>query len=114
MPFLSILTNAPLSAETESALATAASKTLATCLGKPEAYVMVSVQSKATLRFAGSDAFAAFLEIKSIGLPRDLNTLAQMLTDVVTQHAQIPARCVYVTFADVPATHWAHGGTTFA
>jgi len=114
MPSLSITINAILTPETEAALADAASKILAAGLEKPEAYVMVSVQSHATLRFAGSDEPAALLDLRSIGLPRDLNAVAHALTGVVNRHAHVPARRIYITFADVPASHWAHGGATFA
>ena len=76
MPYLSITTNASLSPDSEAALAAASSKSLAAGLGKPEAYVMVSVHSVRTLRFAGSDEPAAFLDLKSIGLPLSLDTFA--------------------------------------
>jgi len=114
MPYLSITTNAALSADAESALAAAASKTLAAELGKPEAYVMVSVQTVRTLRFAGSDAPAAFLDLKSIGLPHGLDGVAAALTAVVNQHCHIAGDRVYIAAADVSAAHWAHDGGTFA
>lgn len=114
MPSLSIITNAALAPETESALADAASKILAAGLGKPEAYVMVSVQSRATVRFAGSDEPAALLDLRSIGLPRELDDVAHALTDAVNRHAHVPTRRIYITFVDMPAKHWAHGGATFA
>ncbi|MDD5350424.1 MAG: phenylpyruvate tautomerase MIF-related protein [Chthoniobacteraceae bacterium] len=114
MPSLSITTNAALSPEAESALAAAASKILSAGLEKPEDYVMVSVQSHAAMRFADSEEPAAFLDLRSIGLPGDLNPLAQALTGAVNRHAHVPLRRVYLTFANVPARHWAHGGGTFA
>jgi len=114
MPSLSITTNASLAADSEATLAAAASKSLAAGLGKPEAYVMVSVHARTTLRFAASEEPAAFLEVQSIGLPRDLNAVAQALTDLVSQHTHVPADRIYITFADIPAARWAHGGSTFA
>lgn len=114
MPYLSITTNAALSADSESALAAAVSKCLATELGKPEAYVMVSVQLVRTLHFAGSDAPAAFLDLRSIGLPRRLDGLATALTAIVSEHCCIPGDRIYIAAADVSAAHWAHDGGTFA
>lgn len=114
MPSLSITTNAVLSPEAETALSDAASKLLAAGLGKPEGYVMVSVESRVTMRFAGSDEPAAFLDLRSIGLPRDLNDMAHALTGAVNRHAHVPARRIYIACTDVPASHWAHGGATFA
>lgn len=114
MPYLSITTNAVLSPEAEAAWVADASKALAAELGKPEAYVMVSLQKAGTLRFAGSDEPAAFLDLKSIGLPRSLNGVAQALTDLAARHGDVAARRVYLACADVAAAHWAHGGATFA
>ena len=114
MPYLSITTNALLAPETESALTAASSKILATELGKPEAYVMVSVQPAPALRFGGTDDPAAFLDLRSIGLPKNLNPLASALTALLGEHGQVPAGRVFITFADLPPARWAHGGSTFA
>ena len=114
MPYLSLTTNAALSADSESALAAALSKSLAAELGKPEAYIMVSVHSLRTLRFAGSDAPSAFLDLKSIGLPRGLDGVASALTAIVGNHCHVVGERVFIAFADVSAAHWAHDGGTFA
>ncbi|MEI6561960.1 MAG: phenylpyruvate tautomerase MIF-related protein [Verrucomicrobiota bacterium] len=114
MPYLSITTNAPLSQDAEAALAAAVSKSLAAEMGKPEAYVMVSVHPVQTLYFGGSDAPAAFLDIKSIGLPDQLNTLAAALTELVAQHCRIGGNRVFMNFTDISPAHWAHNGGTFA
>jgi len=114
MPYLSITTNAPLSRDAEAALVAAASKSLAAELGKPEAYVMVSVKACSTLCFGGLDAPAAFLEIQSIGLPGKLHGVAAALTGLVGQHCRIAGDRVFITFADVSPAHWAHNGSTFA
>ena len=105
---------APIIAEAEAALAAAAAKSLAAEMGKPEAYVMVSVHPVRTLRFAGSDAPAAFLDLKSIGLPGNLDAVAAALTELVSQHCRVAGSRVFITFADVSPAHWAHNGGTFA
>lgn len=112
MPNLSITTNAVLSPEAEAAWTAEASKAVAAQLGKPEAYVMVSLR-KAAMRFAGSEEPAAFLDLNSIGLPRDCELLAKALASVAGCHG-IPAQRVYLTCTDVPAPRWAQGGETFA
>ena len=114
MPYLSITTHTPLPAEIESALAAEASKILADELGKPQSYVMVSWQPARVLRFAGSEEPAAFLDLKSIGLPHRLSGVSQALTQAVERHTGIPANRVFMTFNDVPPSRWAHGGDTFA
>ena len=114
MPSLSITTNASLAADSEATLAAAASKSLAAGLGKPEAYVMVSVQPRTTLRFAGSEEPAAFLDLKSIGLPGKLDALAAALTELVGEHCRVAGNRIFITFANVSPAHWAHDGSTFA
>lgn len=114
MPYLAITTNAPLSAECESALAAEVSKILADELGKPQSYTMVSVQPTRAMRFAGSEEPAAFLDLKSIGLPNDLGELALALTQGVCRHVGIAASRVFIAFYDVPASRWAHEGEMFA
>ena len=75
---------------------------------------MVSLAPVQCIRFAGSDAPAAFLEIKSIGLPRTLNAAAAALTVLVTNHLQVAPDRVFIVFNNVSPTHWGHNGDTFA
>jgi len=114
MPYLSITTNIPLSSECESALVAEASKVLAEELGKPQTYIMVSVQPVRVMRFASSEEPAAFLDLKSIGLPNDLGEVALALTAAVSRHTTIPGDRIFIAFYDVPASRWAHDGDTFA
>ena len=113
MPSLSLITNVPLSPETESVLSGSLSKTLAAGLGKPEAYVAISI-AVCSMRFAGTEDPAVLGDIRSIGLPHDLNPVAEALTEVVAAECGVPAGRIYLTFADVPPARWAHGGSTFA
>jgi len=113
MPYLNIQTNVSLPPEKESALLAAASSAISSGLGKPEAYVMVSVNPH-RVRFAGSEEPAAFLELKSIGLPAKLTAVAASLTKLVSEHLAVPAGRVFIVFGNIPPTHWAHQGDTFA
>ncbi len=69
MPTLRILTNVQVPAEDRASLLATASRALAELLGKPESYVMVMLEEGRDLYFAGSAAPAAYLEVKSLGLP---------------------------------------------
>jgi len=75
---------------------------------------MVSVRPSCPIRFAGSEEPAAFMEIKSLGMPHDLNPAAEALANVVRTQCGIPKERIYITFTDVPSPRWAHGGITFA
>lgn len=113
MPYLSIITNLPLSEKTEAAWTAEASKALASELGKPEGYVMVALQKAGAMRFGGSESPSVFMDVRSIGLPRDCNEVTRALTEIAVRHGA-DAQRVYVACTDVPAARWAQGGSTFA
>jgi len=69
MPYLSIQTNRALPDEKQTELLDAALKIVASQLGKPESYVMVSFAPAERMTFAGEESPTAFLELRSIGIP---------------------------------------------
>jgi phenylpyruvate tautomerase len=113
MPYLSIQTNKSLRDEQQTALLDAASKIVASQLDKPENYVMTSLLPAVRMTFAGEDEPAAFLELRSIGIP-DLkrNPLTAALTDLVARSCEIDADRIFVVLADIQARFWALNGAT--
>ena len=69
MPYFSIQTSKPLDGAAVGELTKKASVFAAELLGKPESYVMTALESGTAMTFAGSHAPAAFIAVKSIGLP---------------------------------------------
>jgi len=114
MPFLRIQTNHPLTDAAAAELADRASKVVAGQLGKPERYVMVSVETNPAMRFAGSDAPLAYLELKNIGLPESRTTeLSRALCGMLTEEAGIDPERIYIEFKDAPRTMWGWNNGTF-
>ena len=114
MPLLSIETNRPTASEDAAALLTAASSLVAEKLGKPERYVMVRLNHNPQMRFAGSDAPLAYLELKSIGLPEARTAeLSAALCGLLETVLGVPADRVYIEFADAPRKMWGWDGGTF-
>jgi phenylpyruvate tautomerase len=114
MPFLSIRTNTELAADKASALAARASALVAEQLGKPERYVMVSVEHNATMQFAGSAAPLAYLELKSIGLPESITAdTSQVLCQLLADVAGIDPERIYIEFSDAPRSMWGWNNGTF-
>ena len=114
MPFLAISTNVKVSPEIEKALLKEASKTVASETGKPEQYVQVKLAVGQPLLFAGSDAPAAFVEVKSIGFPTTgVKALTSSLCALVTKHLGVPGNRIYIVFQDVKPAMWGHNGETF-
>jgi len=114
MPYLAVSISAEISAETGRSFLKEASKAVATGTGKPEQYVMVRLDGGHPLLFAGADAPAAFLEVKSIGFPaHGVQGLAASLCELVAKHFGVPGERTYVVFTDVRAAMWGHNGEMF-
>ncbi|MFN3077213.1 MAG: phenylpyruvate tautomerase MIF-related protein [Alphaproteobacteria bacterium] len=114
MPMLKIQTNVTLAAEAAEALLTEASRTVAGTLGKPENYVMVSLQQGLPMMFAGSSAPLAYLELKSIGLADGQTSPAsKALCALMDKALGVPPSRVYIEFANAPGRMWGYNGGTF-
>ena len=114
MPFLRIQTSKILPENTASALAARASAVVAEQLGKPERYVMTSVESNASMTFAGTDEPLAFLELKSIGLPESITAgVSEALCQLVASETGTDADRIYIEFTDAPRKMWGWNNGTF-
>jgi phenylpyruvate tautomerase len=114
MPFLNIRTNQRLAESTAKTLASKASASVAELLGKPEAFVMVSVETGADMLFAGTDEPLAYLELKSIGLPQSITAPAsRALCDLVAGETGVATNRIYIEFTDAPRHMWGWNGGTF-
>jgi phenylpyruvate tautomerase PptA (4-oxalocrotonate tautomerase family) len=114
MPLLKIQTNRPIEADTGNNLVRKASQQVASLLGKPERYVMVSLEENPAMLFGGNDDPLAYLELKSIGLPETrTGELSQALSALMTTELGLSTGRVYIEFTNVPRTMWGWNGATF-
>lgn len=114
MPFLKIQTNQALTEDSAKALAGKASALVAEQLGKPESYVMTSVENNPAMTFAGTDAPLAFLELKSIGLPESATAdTSRALCTLVAEETGIDTTRIYIEFSDAPRKMWGWNNSTF-
>jgi phenylpyruvate tautomerase len=114
MPLLKIHTNHPLPPDRRPDLLRRASATVAQILGKPERYVMVSLEHNPDMLFAGDPAPLAYLELKSIGLPGNRTPeLSAALCGLLEEALGIPGERVYIEFCDAERHLWGWNGTTF-
>jgi phenylpyruvate tautomerase len=114
MPYLKIQTSQPLPPDSARALAKKASTLVATQLGKPEKYVMTSVESNPAMTFAGTEEPLAYLELKSIGLS-DTTTAdtSRALCELVHAETGIDTARIYIEFSDAPRKMWGWDKATF-
>ncbi|MFZ4704133.1 MAG: phenylpyruvate tautomerase MIF-related protein, partial [Candidatus Methylumidiphilus sp.] len=107
-------TNQAISSEKSKALLVQASKKLANELGKPERYVMVELTSNPSMLFGGTDEPAAYLELKSIGLPTgQTKNLSKSLSSLLEEDLGIASSRIYIEFTDVKGNLWGWNGSTF-
>ncbi len=111
MPYLGIQTNAEIGDKDSFLKDTSA--LVAKELGKPERYVMVSVERREML-FGGSGGSCAFVELRSIGLPSsETASLSHAICDFIKERLKISPERVYINFADVRGNMWGWNGSTF-
>jgi len=114
MPYLNLHINHPLLPGQAKALLVKASSTIAKELGKPERYVLVELTENPLLLFAGTDEPAAYVELKSIGLPaKEVESLSQVICSFLEAEADIPPSRVYIEFTDAKGSFWGWNGGTF-
>jgi len=114
MPYLKIETNVKTEPAQQAGLLQSATDVVATALGKPASYVMVSLQPGSAMLFAGSDAPLAYLELKSLGLPRQRTAeLSAALSALITEVLGVDNERIYIEFSDVERSMWGWKGSTF-
>jgi len=112
MPVLKLLSNEGFLNTDE--LLKKSSKLLAEILSKPEKYVMVSFEENPEMIFGGSDDPFFYIELKSIGLPRNrTKEISKRLCEFLTQETDIPASRMYIEFSDADGSMWGWNGSTF-
>jgi phenylpyruvate tautomerase PptA (4-oxalocrotonate tautomerase family) len=114
MPTLLIKTTAEIATERRKVILEAVSAAVAEQLGKPESYIMVVLETDCDILFGADDSPAAYLELKSLGLPEDRTAaLSQGLCALLGRHFGIPAKRVYIEFASPPRHLFGWNGGTF-
>jgi phenylpyruvate tautomerase len=111
MPYCGLQTNARV--DDKEALAKKLSALVAQELGKPEMYVMVSIQEK-TMTFGGSTEKCAFVDLRSIGLTSSQTPkLSKSICDLLEKEIGVKADRTYISFADAKGYMWGWNGSTF-
>jgi len=114
MPYLKLETNQNPSPESLQQHLKTLSEGVAEILGKPENYVMIALETAKPMFFAGNDQPAAFVELKSLGLPEEQTTsFSCALCQLIETQMGIKKDRIYIEFSG-PARHmWGWNGKTF-
>ncbi len=114
MPLIKLQISVPLSDEKQEELLASVSKIIAESIGKPEQYVMASIET-GPIMMAGKQGPAAFADVRNIGgLNGNVNKqISQKLCSLLEESLGISANRVYMNFSDVSAVNWGWNGNTF-
>jgi phenylpyruvate tautomerase PptA (4-oxalocrotonate tautomerase family) len=111
MPYLNIVTNQDI--VDEAAFIKKASATVASASGKPESYVMIALEQKASMSMAGSDAPTAFLDYRALGLPSDRTAFSDALCSLISNELNIDGNRIYISMTDSERQNWGWNHSTF-
>jgi len=111
MPYLNIVTNQAI--QDQDALLKSASQAVSQSSGKPESYVMVAVEAKANMLMGGSNAPAAFLDYRALGLPDDRTAFSDALCTLITEQLGIAGDRIYISMTDSQRQNWGWNHATF-
>jgi phenylpyruvate tautomerase PptA (4-oxalocrotonate tautomerase family) len=116
MPLIKVQTSvsAPAPAQAE-ALLKQLSRSLAKHTGKPEAYVMTTLEPGVSMTFAGTTEPVCFVEIKSVGAmqPKQTEAMSKDFCEQLQQGLGVPASRIYIEFADAQGYMWGWNSSTF-
>lgn len=114
MPFIRVETNVAVDESRRVEIAQALSRLAADLLGKPESYVLSIFEPGKSLCFGGTTESAAFVELKSIGLPEASTAgFSREISTFLETALVIPADRVYIAFADLQRHMLGWDGKTF-
>ena len=114
MPYLRVSTNLDMSDSDKTEFLRQASDMVSQLLAKPERYVLVEVVCQQNVSMAGSTEPAAYVELKSIGLPEtDTGGLSADLCDFLKQALGIDPERIYIEFINIPRHLWGWNRGTF-
>jgi len=112
MPYLSVQTNVRV--DDHAGFISRLSQQTAAMLGKPESYVMVHLDAGVALSFAGSAAPAAYVQLKSLGLPeKQTADYSARLCSVLQAELGVDAARIYIEFSAPQRHMWGWDSGTF-
>lgn len=111
MPLFKILTNTDVA--DRKTFISKASAEIAQILGKPEKYVMVIFIPNLDLLFSSSPEPALYVELKSIGLPKDkTGEITRKMMEFLSSETGISPSRMFIEFTDVQRNLWGWNNDT--
>jgi len=114
MPLLKLQVSVSLFDDQTRKLMTAMSGIVAKAMGKPESYMMVTIE-KASISMGGKVVPAAYADVRGIGgFNKQVNArISKEIGELLKKEIGVEPEHVYLTFTDVAAQNWGWKGDTF-
>jgi phenylpyruvate tautomerase len=114
MPLLKLETNVVMTEDKRQALLASLSKIVAETIGKPEQYVLITL-NPAEMFMSGKPGAAALADIRSIGglSPTVNRQISKKVCQLLSESLSVPPNRIYLNFTDVGAANWGWNGDTF-
>src|SRR5438270_5052408 len=108
MPLCQVLTNVAPPVSAGPSLLGDLSRLLAARFGKPERWVMTSLQPGLAMTFGGTDAPTAFVAVKNIGTmkPDETEELSRAICGLVGKALGVSPERIYIEFVDAVDHLW--------
>ncbi len=114
MPYMKIETNTALDGRAGDEMLKKTSAFIATLLGKPEQYCMVSIDLAMPMMFSGTTGPAAYVELKSIGLREGHCTeLSGKICEFLERELSVAPERVYIEFTQLNGKMFGWNKQTF-
>ena len=115
MPLIKVQTSAIVDSNQKALILKQLSKQLAEQLKKPEAYVMVVLDSEVAMTFGGTLDHACYIEIKSIGTltPEQTKTMTLIFCELIEQGLDVSRSRTFIEFTNAIGPMWGWNGDTF-
>lgn len=108
MPYIGTRTSVGITAEKEVTLKAKIGKAVETLPGKTERWLMCEFQDNCRLWMSGSDAPAAFVEVKLFGRASSevYERMSGVLCEILSDELNIPSDRVYITYSEFSDWGW--------
>ena len=116
MPLIQVKSSVPSpQADAVKSLLSQLSESLAKHLGKSEAYIMTAFEANVMMSFAGTFDPVCYLEIKSVGnmTSEQTKVMSQDFCTIISERINVPAKRIYIEFADAKGYMWGWNEATF-
>lgn len=116
MPLIKVQTSSPAPDPAQAtALLKQLSASLASHVGKPEAYVMTALEPGVAMTFGGTTDPVCYVEVKNIGTfsPSQTKAMSQDFCQQIATSLGVPSNRIYIEFTNATGTLWGWNGSTF-